>query len=651
MFAFFLASCLCGKIRPSLIPEPKSVTFGDGVFTLKESTKITYDSSVAGALDVMHTIARDIRVSTGFPFDIVADQQITSDSIQFIKASSPMGKEDYELHVTKDSVSIVASTSNGFFFGFVTFLQLLPPEIYAKETVRDPLAVPWEAPVCDVVDSPRFSWRGIMLDVSRHFFDVDSVKRILDGMAMLKLNKFHWHLTDDQGWRIEIKKYPNFTLNGSKSKGRPVPWHNDRQDGVPYGPFYYTQEQIKDVVAYAAKYGITVVPEIEMPGHSLSGVAGYPEISCLGVGPFEPLPDFSGTLEVYCPGNDKTLEILQGVLDEVIELFPSEYIHVGGDECVKTRWQSCEKCQKRVKDEGLKSLEELQSWFIQKMANYMESKGRHLIGWDEILEGGLAQGAAVMSWRGTSGGAAAAAMGHEVVMSPNSYYYLDHHQFPEDDAYQYICCLKPLYRGYSYEPLDGIPEESHKYIMGVQGNQWTEYVWGGDCDVQHKIFPRAAAVAEVGWTTKENKNWDRFLNSEIRAMRKRFEMAHINAAPVQLGKRALWSPDTVTTSYQTYTWDITGAVKDAGEYRAMFIFTGGSNELNVKNVQLFFNDKQVAHDDHEGVASWVDTNNNVWTLTTSEKREGRKVYLKADIQGVQGTDTYGEAAVYYTGQY
>ena len=651
---FIMLSCLisfvvAAKFRPSLIPEPNKMTLGDGYFKLDPSVTLVYDPSIPGALDVVNWAGRVLRVSTGYNFGVSTNAPSDAQTITFAKSKSQLGKEDYALHVHTNDVVIEASAYNGLFFGLATLLQLLPPEIYSKHTVK---RIEWTAPVCDIEDSPRFTWRGVMLDVSRHFFDIDAVKHVIDGIALLKMNHFHWHLTDDNGWRIEIKKYPNFTLNGSRSPGgRPHPYFNDNLDNVPYGPFFYTQEEVKDVVQYAKKLGITVVPEIEMPGHSLSGVCGYPEISCLGVGPFEPLSLFTSTLEVYCPGNDKTFEILQGVLDEIMELFDSEYIHIGGDECIKTRWQSCAKCQKRIKDEGLYSVDKLQTWFVQKMADYVESKGRHIIGWDEILDTGLTQKAGIMSWRGTAGGEAAAAQGHYVVMSPGTYYYLDHNQFPGDrDVFQYNCCLKPMWNAYSYNPLEGIPESSQKYIMGIQGNMWTEYVWGGEYDAQYKIFPRASAIAEVGWTNQENKNWIRFMEASVRAMRKRYEIADIHAAPLSLGKRPLWSPQMIKTDYTTVKWEITDAVTEAGPYACVFVMTEGDNAVMVKNVQILFEDSVASHDDHEGTASWEETGDNVWTLTTTRSAGTQKVYLQADIKGVSGTESYGEAVVYFMGR-
>ncbi len=337
------------------------------------------------------------------------------------------------------------------------------------------------------------------LDVCRHFIPVEYVKRYIDLMAMHKMNIFHWHLTDDQGWRIEIKKYPKLTEVAA--------WR--LQDGKRYGGFY-TQDEIRDVVAYAADRFVTVVPEIEMPGHSLAALAAYPEYSCTG-GPFEVGTTWGIFEDVYCPGNDATFTFLEDILTETLALFPSEFIHVGGDECPKVRWKACPKCQARIKAEGLKDEDELQSWFITRMSRFLESKGRRLVGWDEILEGGLAPGATVMSWRGTKGGIAAAKANHDAVMTPSSHCYLNFwNTEKKDDPGHTTGRVTTLEKVYSYEPTPAelSPEEA-KHILGVQANVWTEYITDGPT-VDRMAYPRACALAEVAWTPADQKDWEDF---------------------------------------------------------------------------------------------------------------------------------------------
>ena len=642
LLALFL---LCVRlVPPALVPEP--VVFEcedlDDTWALTKNTVITYPADVEGAVDAVNYFARIARVATGFALQIYTEEQ--SKSIK-LTVNSTLPEEGYILDVKGNGVVIQGSTSKGFFYGLQTLLQLLPVEIYKRSTTQ---GMEWEVPVCHIYDYPRFEWRGVMLDCSRHFFDLDAVLNLIDAMAIQKLNVFHWHLTDDNGWRIEIKKYPLFTTKGATSDYRPVPWHNDVPDNVQYGPYFYSQDEIRQVVEYARQRAITVVPEIEMPGHALAGVAAYPEICCLGQGDFKPKADFTGTDEVFCPGKDRTLEILQDVLDEVMELFPSQYIHTGGDECVKKRWQNCADCKKRMQDQGLTTYDQLQSWFVQQMANYLESKGRHLIGWDEILEGGLAQGAAVMSWRGSSGGQQAATMGHKVVLAPNTHCYLDHAQFPIDDQFQYICCLKPIYNAYSLNPLSGIDEQYHKYVLGCQGNQWTEYVWGEEYDMNYKIFPRAVAIAETGWVENSRKDWNRFLTKMVRSHMQRLYNRNVHTAPLSACKRAFWAPENVTTQYTTVTWDVSGGIGNSGLYQVAFILTGGVNKLNIHNVKLLFDNQVVATDESEGQASWEYTGNNIFNLRTSQSGKGKEIKLKADIAGVDAAQSYGEIVIYYT---
>jgi len=348
------------------------------------------------------------------------------------------------------------------------------------------------------------------LDVCRHFFTVEEVKTYLDIMALHKLNRFHWHLTEDQGWRIEIKQFPRLTEIGSQRKETVIGKNTGEYDGTPHGG-YYTQEGIREVVDYARDRHITVVPEIEMPGHSLAALAAYPELGCTG-GPYEVATTWGVFEDVYCAGNQKTMAFLKQVLDEVITLFPSKYIHIGGDECPKTRWENCSRCQKRMRLEGLADEHELQSWFIQEIEHYLNEKGRQIIGWDEIMEGGLAENAAVMSWRGESGGIKAAKSKHYVVMSPNGTCYFDHYQHPDTENEPFaIGGLTTLEDVYNYEPIPaGLTEEEREYIMGAQANLWTEYIPDED-HLQYMMLPRAAALSEVVWSEKEDKDYAEFL--------------------------------------------------------------------------------------------------------------------------------------------
>ncbi|GAB3821660.1 family 20 glycosylhydrolase [Pontibacter rugosus] len=366
-------------------------------------------------------------------------------------------------------------------------------------------------PAVSITDKPRYEWRGMHLDVVRHFFPVEFVKQYIDYLAMHKLNTFHWHLTDDQGWRIEIKKYPKLTEVGAWRDSTLIGHYWDlpqTYDNTRHGGFY-TQEQIKEVVKYAQERYITVVPEIEMPGHAVAALAAYPELSCSG-GPFKVEGKWGIFKDVFCAGNEQTFAFLEDVLTEVIALFPSKYIHVGGDESPKDRWKACAKCQQRMAQEGLKNEHELQSYFVQRMEKFVNSKGRQIIGWDEILEGGLAPNAAVMSWRGTKGGIAAAKQKHYVVMTPGTHLYFDHYQGDRELEPTAIHGYSPLSKVYAFEPTPAeLSKEEQQYVLGAQANLWTEYIPTEE-HVEYMVMPRMAALSEVLWTQENQKNWDDF---------------------------------------------------------------------------------------------------------------------------------------------
>jgi hexosaminidase len=406
--------------------------------------------------------------------------------IVFLEAAdlSDLGDEGYVLSVDEKRAMIRSAKPAGAFYACQTIRQLLPPEIESKQAVE---GVEWVIPAVMIEDGPRFGWRGSLLDCARHFRTKEYVKKYIDLLAYHKMNRFHWHLTEDQGWRIEIKRYPKLTEFGS--------WRGEGEE--KYGGFY-TQEDVKEIVAYAESHHVMVIPEIEMPGHSQAALACYPELSCTG-GPFEVGTRWGVYKDVYCAGNDEVFEFLQNVLTEVIELFPAPYIHIGGDECPKERWKECAKCQARIKSEGLEDENELQSYFVKRMENFLLAKNRRLIGWDEILEGGLSPHATVQSWRGMQGGIAAAREDHDVVMSPTSHCYLD-----------YGYDRTPVEKSYSFEPVP--PEltgEQAKHILGLEGNMWGEHT-PTDERVDWQTFPRLCALAEVAWSPKEPRQFEEF---------------------------------------------------------------------------------------------------------------------------------------------
>ena len=425
--------------------------------------------------------------------------------------------EGYRLSVTKDGIGIVAGGEAGALHARTTLRQLVPAEALVPTGAGGKAGGPrtWPVPCVEIVDQPRFPWRGFMLDVCRHFFTVDTVKRFIDALAFHKMNVFHWHLTDDQGWRIEIRRHPELTgigawrpdtMVGQLRDNGAVP---DRFDGVRHGGFY-TQQQVRDVVAYAAERGVTVVPEIEMPGHAQAALAAHPELSCTG-GPFRVSGTWGIHKDVFCAGNDAVFRLLEDVIDEVAPLFPGAFFHVGGDECRKNRWKACPKCQARMRAEGLADENALQSWFVRRAERVLAARGKRLIGWDEILEGGLAPNATVMSWRGIEGGIEAARQGHDVVMTPTTYCYLDYRQEPEPTSEPPgFDALLTLEKAYSCEPVPAeLTAAQAKHVLGVQGNLWTEYVPTPE-HAEYMTWPRACALAEAGWSPAGTRSWEDF---------------------------------------------------------------------------------------------------------------------------------------------
>ncbi|MEO6730579.1 MAG: beta-N-acetylhexosaminidase [Ferruginibacter sp.] len=507
----------------SIIPQPVSVQTGTGKFTISSNTVIVAKDNE----DLKAAIFFQQYVENVYGVKLQTSKAQKPNSIQLsTRSSTPSSSIDkYALKVNAGGVVIEGATHNGTFYGIQSLIQLLPLEHRAALTI----------PAVTIIDYPRFKYRGMHLDVGRHFFPVAFVKKYIDYIALHKMNYFHWHLTEDQGWRIEIKKYPKLTETGSCRNGTIIGHHpGTGNDGIKYCG-YYTQEEIKDVVKYAADRRITVIPEIEMPGHAEAALASYPWLGCPGTGPYKVEETWGVFDDVYCAGKDSTFQFLQDVLDEVLTLFPSPYIHVGGDESPKTNWKKCTLCQARIKKEGLKDEHELQSYFIQRMEKYLNGKGRQIIGWDEILEGGLAPNATVMSWRGEEGGIAAAKQQHNVIMTPGDYVYFDHSQVEKDDSLT-IGGFTNVEKVYSYEP---IPKELNpdqaKYILGAQANVWTEYITT-PAKVEYMIFPRMSALSETLWSTKESRNWLLF-EPRLRDQFKRYDLWKANYSKSWLNKK------------------------------------------------------------------------------------------------------------------
>ena len=486
----------------NIVPQPNQLVPKEGRFELNKQVRLVTPSDASEVKKVADGFAEQLKQTAGISLT-EAESADGKPAISFV-VQEDMPKEAYRLSVTPTLITVTASQPNGFFYGVQTIYQLLPPAVYGKKLNKK---ADWSVPAVEIEDAPRFVHRGLMLDVCRHYAPIEYIYKFIDLLAMNKMNVFHWHLTDDQGWRIEIKKYPKLTEIGSKR----VEGEGTEHSG------YYTQEEIKDIVKYAADHFITVVPELELPGHEMAAIAAYPELSCKGEAG---TPRVIWGVEdiVMCPGKEDMFKFLEDVIDEMVPLFPSEYFHIGGDECPKTSWKNCPLCQQRIRKEGLtadknhSAEEKLQSYVIQRMEKYLATKGKKIIGWDEILEGGLAPSATVMSWRGEDGGIAAASMNHTVIMTPGGNgMYLDAYQGDSKIEPVTIGGYTTLEKTYSYNPVPDTLAAMGKgdYVLGVQGNTWSEYMYS-EAIREYMTFPRIIAVAEIGWTNLDRKDYKDF---------------------------------------------------------------------------------------------------------------------------------------------
>lgn len=514
-----LANVICfgqaSEYSLPITPRPVSIV-ADCVMTpyvFKERTFVCCDEEfkkagelLASRLDVI-LCHSDIKAANG---------QDDLEKASFIRISKMpvepiQNDEAYALKITENEIQIMANTVRGAIWGCQTLLQMLPPNtfdtLYSGGKTK---LTGMSLPLCKISDYPRFSYRGMHLDVCRHFFTVEEVKHFLDWMSTYKMNTLHWHLTDDQGWRIEIKKYPQLLKHSTHREESPQKGNRDVGDKTPYGPYYYTQEQIKEVIAYAAERGIEIIPEIEMPGHAQAVLAAFPELGCTG-GPYKTWTKWGVSTNVFCAGNEQVFRFLQDVLDEVVALFPSAYIHLGGDECPKDKWKVCPKCRQKAKELNLR-VNELQGYFMTRMVEYLKSKGKHAIGWDELLDDGkIPSDTIIMAWRGILQGRRAGERGFKAVMTPNEYLYFDYAQSrqpSEPETIGGICTIEGLY---SYDPEKGIPKTPSGGVIGVQANCWSEYFFDFSC-VEYAILPRITALSEVAWTPQEKRNYADFCN-------------------------------------------------------------------------------------------------------------------------------------------
>lgn len=507
-----LACSSCGvetTANYQVIPLPQEVALSqESPFNLNDGTIIAYPEHNELLKRNAEFLAEYISQSTGHTLQTEAlapGSEAPKGAITLGLDPAIGNREGYVLTVKADRVTLNGQTENGVFYGIQTLRKSIPAETKATSILL---------PAGSIQDEPRFSYRGMHLDVGRHFFPIEFVKKYIDLLALHNMNTFHWHLTEDQGWRIEIKKYPKLTEIGAWRDRTVIGRNTEEYDNTRYGGFY-TQEQAKEIVKYAGERYITVIPEVDLPGHMLAALAAYPEMGCTG-GPYEVCPRWGVFEDVLCIGNEKSMQFLEDVMAEIIDIFPSKYIHIGGDEAPRTRWKKCPKCQARIRTEKLKAdknhtaEDRLQSYCMTRIEKLLNSKGRQIIGWDEILEGDVAPNATVMSWRGSAGGIKAAQLGHDVIMTPNDYCYFDYYQ-SEDTRHEPFAIggFVPLEKVYSLNPTASLTEEQAKHILGTQANLWTEYIPTSE-QVEYMVLPRMAALAEVQWTQLEKKDYTNF---------------------------------------------------------------------------------------------------------------------------------------------
>ena len=563
LLALACTSCARQDIEASyqVVPLPQEVSLNaEAPFRLNRNTLIAYPEGNDLLKRNAEFLAEYIGQATGFvlPTQGLAEgKEPTKHSIVLGLSADIANKEGYVLDVQADNVFLNGQTPNGVFYGIQTLRKAIP----AQTTATDILL-----PAGVINDEPRFPYRGLHLDVSRHFFPLEFIKEYIDLLALHNMNTFHWHLTDDQGWRIEIKRYPKLTEVGAMRNRTVIGKNSGKYDNTPYGGFY-TQEEAREIVEYARERYIDVIPEVDLPGHMLAALAAYPELGCTG-GPYEVCPEWGIFEDVLCIGNDKTFEFLEGVMEEIIDIFPSRYIHIGGDECPRTRWQSCPKCQARIKAEGLKAdknhtaEDRLQSYCMTRIEKFLNAHGRQIIGWDEILDGDVAPNATVMSWRGMEGGIKAAQLGHDVIMVPTSYAYLDYYQTDDltDEPFG-IGGYVPVEKVYSLEPVPAaLTAEQAKHILGAQANLWTEYILTPE-HAEYMILPRIAALCEVQWTQPEKKDFQDFAKRLVSLM-KLYQRDGLNYAKHIFNLKAAFTPDAANKTINVTL----GTVDDAPIY-------------------------------------------------------------------------------------
>ena len=606
----------------SIIPAPVTLIQQPGSFSFNDGTVLVADKGLKKVAEMAKTYFH------------LTDGTATKNAVVLkVDKSLKLGDEGYRLIVDTDTVEIQGKSAAGVFYGLQSLRQLMPTSGWNGSHS-------FSVPAVIIEDQPRFSWRGAHLDVGRNFMPMAFIKKFIDTLAMHKMNSFHWHLTEDQGWRIEIKKYPKLTSVGSKRSRTMLTYSPPTYDEHAYGGFY-TQDEAREIVKYAAQRFVNVVPEIEMPGHSQAAIAAYPELGNT-TDKLDVAVNWGVNTHVFNP-EVKTIHFLQDVLDEIMAIFPSKFIHIGGDECPKDEWKASPRVQQLMKERGCKDEHEMQSWFVKQMDQYLASKGRRLIGWDEILEGGLAPGATVMSWRGEKGGIDAANAGHDVVMASTNALYFDFYQADPKMEPHAIGGNLSLRKVYDFDiiPSTIAPEKQH-HILGGQFQIWTEYIRTPEY-AEYMAWPRGLAAAEIFWSPRSKKNFRDFVD------RLKVNLPHlgVNYRPLDgnLGlPTAEWRSGQVSNDYQTRRWDISSAVTGNGAYTIRFQYTSGAFRLDVDGLEVLADGKVVGADAHFGRTGAEDVRN-VWHVTLKGVSAGAKVEIRAKVRGDGGGDTNGDILV------
>lgn len=627
-----------------IIPQPVSIKQGKGEFVFTSRTSIV---ATAKNQALAESLRGSLQPAMGLPLPIVRVAQPGSISLSIDNTMKRLGPEGYRLEISRAGVRIRAFAQAGLFYGIQSIRQLLPADVMRRSRVE---GAHWALPVAVIEDQPRFSWRGAHMDVARHFMPKEFVLKFLDLLALHKLNVFHWHLVDDQGWRIEIKKYPRLALVGGKTDYTNFnPIQPMQAASLPQGG-YYTQDDIREVVRYAADRFITVVPEIEMPGHSSAAVTAYPE-----VGNKLQIAEGGGDTTFMTGGDanynvdDSTIHFLQDVLTEVMALFPSKFIHIGGDEVDKRPWHANPKAQARMRELNLKDENELQSWFVRQMDQFLAAHGRRLVGWDEILEGGLAPGATVMSWRGMAGGVAAAKAGHDVVMAPTQFTYLDYYQWvaPRLEPLAFSNFL-PLEQIYSFEPIP--PELNAReaaHVLGGQAQLWSEYI-PHRMEMDYEAWPRLCALAETVWSPKESRNFADF-SLRLKPDIEKLKVLNVNYRPVTPipAPIAHWKSGDAVAQFTEHEWDVTSAVTAPGQYDVAFIQTGGRGNTEIEWIELSENGTVV-----QRITRYATTDlhlrANDYLFGLQNFHPGSRYSIRASMRDVGGVDTSGD--IYFVSQ-